>query len=252
MARDIPISELRPCDVLLYHGDSVVSQVIQWFDGTEYGHASIYDGEMVVEAIAEGVVTNDVASSAAGSLFVDVWRMRKDGHFIGSPGLPEGPVLDVVAKYSSEGGRYAAEELLLLALLCTTRRLPMPFLRWALDRASSWLEELVDEEREPMICSELVFRCFSEAGGEYYPRIRGVDIRAKVETLHMPGQPLRRMSPADREVAEFLDRYAAARSMGSRDRLLMAAVEADPNFITPGDLKRSPDFTKVGRLRLPS
>jgi hypothetical protein len=249
MARHIPISDLRPCDVLLYHGDSAVSQVIQWFDGSDYGHASIFDGSMVVEALSGGVTRNEVGVSVAGSIFVDVWRMNRDGHSIGSPELPDGPVLDVVGRYAGEDGRYACEEMLLLALLCTGRRLPQPFLRWAFDRAASWLDGLADEGREPMLSSELVFRCFSEAEGGYGPRIIGVDIRAKVETLHMPGRARRRMSPSDRLVAEFLDRYASTRHKETRDELLMAAIEADPNFITPGDLSRSPDFTKIGRLQ---
>jgi hypothetical protein len=251
MAKDIAFSELCSCDLLLYHGDSPVSQLIQWFSGSEYSHASIYDGSLVVEALMEGVKKNDVAVSVADSVYVDVWRLKKEGHLIGSPQLPYGPVLDLVVTYAAEGGRYAYEELLLLALLCTTRRLPLPFLRWALDSAASWLEEIVDEEREPMTCSELVFRCFSEAGAEYCPRIRGVDIRAKVETLHAPGRALRSMSETDRAVAQFLNRYATAKRKGSRDELLMAAVEADPNFVTPADLKRSPDFTKIGRLQRP-
>ena len=252
MDRNIPISDLQPCDVLLYHGNSAVSQIIQWFSDSGYSHSSIYDGSMVVEAVPEGVKRHTVAESVADTVFVDVWRLKKDGHVIGSPELPAAPVLGVAATYAAEGGRFAYEELLLLALLCTTRRLPLPFLRWALDSAAGLLENMVDEEKEPMICSELVFRCFSEAGPEYDPRIRGVDIRAKVETLHMPGRAVRRMSPADRAVAEFFDRYAAARHKESLDELLMAAVEADPNFITPGDLQRSPDFTKIGRLQLPS
>jgi len=248
MAADIAFDELRPCDVLLYHGDSPVSQMIQWFDGTEY----IHDGSKVVEAIVEGVKKRDAAVSVAKSMYVDVWRLRKEGHFIGSTELPAGPVIDVVGRYADEGARFAYEELLLLAMLCTTRRLPLPFLRWALDSAASFLEELADEDREPMVCSELVFRSFSEAGDGYCPRIRGVDIRARLETLHTPGRAVRRMSGSDRAVAQFLDRYAAARKKESRDELLMVAVEADPNFITPGDLKKSPDFRKIGRLQRPS
>jgi hypothetical protein len=248
MAPDIAIEELKPCDVLLYHGDSPVSRIIQWFDGTVYSHASIYDGSMIVEAIVGGVIKRDVAVSVSDSLYVDVWRLRKHGHFIGTPELPAGPVIDVVDRYAEEGDRYAYEELLLLAMLCTARRLPLPFLRWALDGAASFLEELVDGEMEPMICSELVFRCFSEAGEEYYPRIRGVDIRAKIETLHMPNRDINSMSASDRAVAEFLDKYAEAKKMATRNELLMAAIEADPNFITPGDLKKSPDFRMIGRL----
>ena len=252
MASDIALSELRPCDLLLYHGDSPVAHLIQWFNGSDYSHASIYDGAKVVEAIAEGVTSRDVAVSVSDSVYVDVWRLKKEGHFIGSHELPAAPVLEVLSSYAAEGARYAYEELLLLALLCMARRLPLPFLRWALDSAAALLEDLVDEQREPMICSELVFRCFSEAGDEYYPRVRGVDIRAKIETLHAPGRKLRSMSEVDRAVAEFLDRYAAAKHKRSRDELLMAAVEADPNFVTPCDLNRSPDFIKIGRLRHPS
>ena len=249
MASYIPISALHPCDVLLYHGDSAVSQLIQWFDGSGYSHVSIFDGSMVVEALSGGVTRREVGVSVAGSIFVDVWRMKKMGNSIGSPELPDVPVLDVVGRFAEEGRRYAGNERLLLALLCTGRRLPLPFLKWALDGAASWLERLGQESREPMIGSELVFRCFSEAEGDYSPSLRGVDIRAKVETLHMPGRALRRMSPADRAVAEFFDRYAAARHKETRDDLLMSAIEADSNFVTPGDLRRSPDFTKVGRLQ---
>ncbi|NTU92510.1 MAG: hypothetical protein HGB29_00175 [Chlorobiaceae bacterium] len=252
MPATISVNELRAGDVLLYHGESAVSQLIQWFSGSEYSHSSIFDGAAVVEAVAEGIVRRTIDESLAHTRYVDVWRLKKGGHVLGEPELPAAPVLDVTARYAAQGGRFSYEELLLLALLCTTRRVPLPFLRWALDAAASLLNDLIDEEREPMVCSELVFRCFSEAGPEYSPRIRGVDLRAKLEYLHLPGQPKRSMSAADREVAAFLDKYAAAKRIRSRDELLLAAVEADPNFVTPADLKRSPDFTKFGRLQHPT
>jgi hypothetical protein len=252
MARTIQVGELHPCDVFLYHGNSTVSQLIQWFSSSEYSHSSIFDGSKVVEAVTEGVLSRSIAESVVHTVHVDVWRLKKWGHPIGSPELPAEPVLSVVANYEAEGGRFAYEQVLLLALLCTTRRLPLPFLRWVLDGAAALLENLIDEKREPMVCSELVFRCFSEAGSEYVPRIRGVDIRAKVETLHMPDRPLSQMSESDRAVAEFLDRYAAARGGRSGVELLASALEADPNFITPCDLQHSPDFTRIGRLEFPS
>ena len=252
MNGDIDILGLMPCDMLLYHGGSAVSQLIQWFDGSEYSHSSIYDGEMVLEAIPDGVRRRSLKVSLADTLYVDVWRLRKEGNFIGSPELPSGPVLEVVGRYAGDGDRFAYEEVVLLALLCTSRRLPLPFLRWALDSAASRLVDMADGGKEPMVCSELVYRCFSEAGKEYSPRITGVDIRAKIEILHAPGQKERKMKEADRVVAAFLDRYAAAKHLDSRDALLMAALEADPNFVTPKDLRKSPDFEKIGRLVLPS
>lgn len=240
--------DLHPCDVLLYHGDSAVAQLIQWFGGSRYCHASIYDGAMVIEAIAEGVRRRSLEESAAGSAHVDVWRLKTDEGLIGSAGLPAEPVLGVASRYAAENGRYAYEALLLLALLSTTRRLPLPFLRWVLDGAASVLNDLVDEAKEPMICSELVFRCFSGAGERYCPRIRGIDLRARLETMHLPGRPKRTMSSADREVADFLDTYAKAKKLGSRDELIMAAIGADPNFVTPRDLHKSPDLFMAGRL----
>ena len=251
MNSDIDILGLIPCDVLLYHGASTLSQLIQWFDGSEYSHASIYDGDMVLEAIPDGLRRRTLKASLSDTLNVDVWRLRKAGNFIGSQELPSGPVLDVIGKYAGEGDRFASMDEELLALLCTSRRLPLPFMRWALDSAASLLVDMVDGGKEPMLSSELVYRCFSEAGKEYCPRITGVDIRAKIETLHAPGQPKRTMKEADRVVAAFLDRYAASKHLDSRDDLLMAALEADPDFVTPKDLKKSPDFEKIGRLVLP-
>ena len=252
MVKDLTVTDLCPCDILLYHGDSALSQLIQWFDGSEYSHSSVFDGERVAEAIPEGVQRRSVAVTMEDTLFVDVWRLRKDGEFIGSAQLPTKPVLDMIDRYVDEGDRFAYEEVVLLALLCTSRRLPLPFLRWALDHAASILVDMVDGGKEPMICSELVYRCFAEAGEEYRPRITGVDIRAKIEILHAPGRQLEVMTDADRLVLEFLEKYATSKHLATRDDLLMAAVEADPNFVTPKDLKKSPDFVKIGRLARPS
>ena len=250
MPNEIGVQDLMPCDVLLYHSEATISQLIQWFDGSEYSHTSIYDGDMVVEAIEDGVRRRTLAVTMADTVYADVWRLRKEGHTIGSPALPAAPVLEVIEKYVAESDRYAYEEILLLALLCTSRRLPLPFLRWALDRAADLLVSMAENGKEPMICSELVYRCFSEAGQEYEPRIRGVDIRARIEILHAPVPEGAVMKESDRVVAEFLDRYATAKKFEMRDELLMRAMEADPNFVTPKDLKKSPDFVKLGRLNL--
>jgi len=203
---------------------------------------------MVVEAIPEGVRRRALKTTMKDTIYADVWRLRKEGVFIGSPELPAEPVLEMIRRYVDEGDRFAYEEVVLLAILCTTRRIPLPFLRWALDRAAALLVRMVDGGKEPMACSELVYRCFDDAGQEYHPRIRGVDIRAKIEIQHPPAQPDEAIRDADRLVTEFFDLYASAKHMETRDDLLMRAMEADPNFVTPKDLKKSPDFEKIGRL----
>ncbi|NTV09137.1 MAG: hypothetical protein HGA81_11135, partial [Chlorobium limicola] len=92
MPATIHVSDLCPCDVLLYHGDSAIAHLIQWFSGSEYSHTSIYDGAMVVEAVADGVKKHTVDESVSSTVYVDVWRLKKEGHLIGSPELPVQPV----------------------------------------------------------------------------------------------------------------------------------------------------------------
>lgn len=249
MERDVAAGDLKPCDILLYHGYSTVSQLIQWFDGSEYSHSAVYDGSMVVEAVRKGVIRDTVQESMAHTEYVDVYRLRKNGGFIGSGSLPYDPVLTVAGRYAAEGGRFSYEEVVLLALLCTTRRLPLPFLRWAFDRAASLLNSMVEGGKEPMVCSELVYRCFSEAGDGYRPGIRGADARSRIAVPHLKAE---KTTEADRAVDAFMSRYAAAKRSRAVKQPGIAGFEPEPDFVTPKDLKRSPDLVKIGRLVRPS
>jgi hypothetical protein len=249
MERDIEVHELKPCDILLYHGYSTISQLIQWFDGSEYSHSSVYNGSVVTEATQEGVIQSTIRDTMANTEYVEVYRLRKNGEFIGSDALPYRPVLGVVERYAAEGDRFAYEAILLLAILCTARRLPLPFLRWALDQAASLLNEIAEAGKEPMVCSELVYRCFSEAGLQYRPGIRGADVRSRIAALHEKAETV---SASDEAVDAFLKKYAAAGRHKSRKQKGKTAFEPEPDFVTPRDLKKSPDLVKIGRLVRPS
>jgi hypothetical protein len=91
-------------------------------------------------------------------------------------------VLGQAAQFEKDKDRYAYEELVFLALLASTRQLtsPVPLLglvlRNLLDHASDILARLIQEKQEPLICSEPVFRCYSQAGPPYQIRIRGADL----------------------------------------------------------------------------
>ena len=147
-------------DVVLYHGTAVISRLIRLFDGTEVNHAAVYLGDGTLgEAIGKGLSRQTVPTSLAQSEYVIVRRLKTD------PGTML-PVLDKATTYLANGNRYGYEQIVLLAFLGLTRKLAVNgTLRWLLrklfDEASSWLMQHGD--RQPMICSEFVYRCYDEA-----------------------------------------------------------------------------------------
>jgi len=262
---EIGIRKLRPCDVLLYRGTGVISHLILLLDGGSYSHSGVYDGGRVVEAIGSGVIGRSVKESVKGANYVDVYRFAKDGHRLGEVGWPDDPILDTVDGFVEQGGRYAYEQILLLALLAATRRIPLdPFskriLRTVLDSAADLIAKLIAGGREPMIRSELVFRSFHEANakGKYSLRIPGVSLAARARRLaRMARRGKRRV--VDKETREFERARAAflkafgaarreARPAPARAKARRIAGVVVPDFVTPRDLERSRDLRVVGRL----
>ncbi len=258
--------QLSPGDVFLYHGDSFISKLIRLFDGTEYSHASIWQGDHVVEALGNGITKNTLAASVSGAKFVDVYRfISSEGqNKLGSAEYPAKPVLDRVAFYEAHPERYAYEEIVLLAMLASTRRLPIPglglVLRNVLDSASEVLARMVAAGKQPMICSELVYRCYVEAGQKYFIRIRGADVAmaqaASVLANAGSSAPLDAASAADaafdEEAAVFLENFYAVSGATPPGAAVQgeASLQAVADFVTPGDLKKSPNLQLAGTLRL--
>ncbi len=285
MSTTIAITDLKPGDVFLYQGTSLVARLIRLFDGTEYSHASIYDGAKVAEALSQGITTNTVADSVAGSNFVDVYRfISADKHHLGDTGYPAAKVIARVKNYEEHPQPYAYDDIILLALLCTSRHLAVPLLgavvRNILDTASEKLSQLLAAGKQPMICSEFVFRCYAQAGNKYYLTIRGADaMTAAAQVLATaPTQPAGPKATAraatgsaaapgwvadveatDPEVRQtqaaaraFLDLYRVAKQADPEQFIAsssVASAQAVANFVTPGDLKKSPNLYKVGTLK---
>ncbi|PWU19762.1 MAG: hypothetical protein C5B50_05750 [Verrucomicrobia bacterium] len=264
--------DLHAGDVLLYHGDSFISKLIRLFDGTEYSHASIWTGTQVVEALGEGVVGRDLKPSVAGAKFVDVYRyVNKDtGQMLGDDGspLPAKPVLAQADQFEKDHDRYAYEEILLLAVLASTRQVtaPIPFLglivRNILDHAADVVARLTSSGKEPLICSELVYRCYAQAGAGYQIRIRGADLAQAMAASLSTISPVASEGGADygEAAAVFLENYEAAKRPSHLKALASAGVTsasgappltaAVADFVTPGDLKKSPDLQMLGTLRV--
>lgn len=147
-------------DVMLFHGDAWLSKAIQFFDGTEVNHAAVFLGSNKVgEAKGQGLVESTFQESMGGEEYVIVRRLTSH------PGTMQ-PVLDKAHAYLMNGNRYGFEQIVLLAFLGITRKIPVnAYLNWllrkVLDAASNLL--MKHGNKQPMICSEFVYRCYDEA-----------------------------------------------------------------------------------------
>ncbi len=166
MKKDIPIAQLMPGDVLLYRSTGWISDAIRFIDRSEVSHAALFlgrfeeKGRTVGEAIREGVVRRELPKSVEHVEWVESRRLKE-------PPASLDPVLQRAAFYLNHGDRYAFEQIVLLAFLCITRNLAGSsvlgsLIRETLDAAAAFLLRLFHTGREPMICSEFVFRCYCE------------------------------------------------------------------------------------------
>lgn len=163
------MTEIRSGDVLLYHGRGFVSWAIRKFDGTDVNHAAIaLDGERLGEAAGSGLQIAPIPASVSSNDFVVVRRFGAAD--------PIDPVIGIADGYLAGSKPYAYQQIVLLAILASTRRIPLPgigrrMLRSVLDHAAAALNAFVDkgDGTRSMICSEFVYRCYAEAAGDPNP-----------------------------------------------------------------------------------
>jgi hypothetical protein len=259
-------AELKPGDVLLMQGTALISKLICTFDQGRYSHAALYDGKNVVEMVSPGTTVRSLSESIADARFVDVYRyVSDDGRLLGSPGLDPAPLLKRIEWYEGQRERYGYEQIFLLAVLSATRSgaqgklspAMARILRHILDTAADKMAELIHAGKKPMICSELVYRCFTEAEPPYAIHVRGADA-PRVAAAGLPGAETAggEEQAFHREAASFLLNYAIAKGHNIATRgFPAAAVPADvvaasavADFVTPHDLETSPNLQLVGSL----
>lgn len=218
-----------PGDVLLYRGRGLISDAIRFIDRSQVSHSALFigrhgqKGRAVGEAIREGVIRRELAKSIEHADWVEARRLKE-------PPASLGPVLERAAHYLDRGERYAFEQVLLLAFLCLTRNLAAScalggLIRETLDAAAGFLLRLVDTGREPMTCSEFVFRCY----GESLPGAIALSARAPVavrfgdrEVPVGPGGGIRRGSA----LFVFLERHGGRLPAGGAGPLRLPGVSA--------------------------
>jgi hypothetical protein len=162
--------EVRAGDVLLFRGGGFVSWAIRAFDGTDVNHAAIaLDSTTLGEAGGRGLQRTLIETATKSNRYMRVRR-----HSDPDPG----PVLTVASTYLDEGRPYAYQQIVLLALLASTRRLRLTgiarrMLRSVLDHGAAALNAFVDRGgARSMICSEFVYRVYAEAVADPADRYR--------------------------------------------------------------------------------
>lgn len=273
MEDSIKPTDLKVGDVFLYCKTDLVADMIKAFDGSEYSHAGIYYDGGVLEAIDEGVKKRSIKESVKKAKYVDVFRFTSlDGHeTIGGDSYPAQPLINCMKEYEDIGERYAYEQIILLAFLATIRKVKVPIASWILrtflDNAMSILSKIMAAGKEPMICSELVYRCFDGAGDKYRLTIRGADTvylslpDIPVDTgndiqAHNLGESI--VDSESQLIEDFFANYAVARHRIDKKRISevsqapfsVAKSFAVADFVTPKDLKYSPNLQRVGTLML--
>lgn len=164
--RKISIHDLQPGDILLYRSTNIMAKMICWADGSDVSHAGLYIGNgQVAEALIVGNSGLNINQlSLEGTEWVLARRLCES--------QPYDPIGAVATRYLDQGNRYAFEQLLLLAVILLTRKVELgsplfrSIARKVFDKANEYVNQMIDCGREPMICSEFVFRCYDEAVDE--------------------------------------------------------------------------------------
>jgi hypothetical protein len=156
----ITLDDVKPGDVLLFHGRGLIPWAIRLFDGSEVNHAAIaMPNGTLYEAGGSGLRSSNLAEACSSAKYTLVRRLD---------GQPLDPVLARADTLFADRSKYAYHQILLLVLLAMTRRIPAPraarrLLRSALDHAATAVGDLVPTGKQRMICSEYVYRCYAEA-----------------------------------------------------------------------------------------
>lgn len=265
-------SDLLPGDVLLCKGadTDLFDQLIVFFTGGPYCHSAFWNGTHVVQASDRGINADDL-SSLKEEDYVDVYRFDKNGHTLGQPDWSVDPLLTEAGKLAASGQKYAWDHCILVAICCLTRKIPLgprekKLLRFVMDEAANIIDKIIDDGKQPMMCSEVVFTIFKEAVPvrHYELEIEGVPFQnfqqlcAYTATKQSTRYEYRSLETYESDAIDASFNLAQERFVKAWLRtsaMNKTKLGADGNFdpvvpacVTPYDLSQSPDLHLAGRL----
>jgi hypothetical protein len=175
--------ELQPGDVLIYSApeDSWISKAIAFLTGSDVSHAALsyVDAGHTVEQSPPKARVRDARETFQGRT---VYVMRHKGM------TDLNPVVGAADRYVEVGEPYPMTNLYLLGLILIYQKFtPDTLARRSMVKvlkvATRQVIELINKRRFPgklpMVCSQFVFQCFDDAGGDFRLAIRkGVLLKA--------------------------------------------------------------------------
>ncbi|MCC6127481.1 MAG: hypothetical protein IT426_21190 [Pirellulales bacterium] len=164
MALSFDPCNVQPADILFYRSNTWIGKAIRKLDSAEVSHAGLHLGNGIIgEALMkEGLTQQNVETSIQGCEWVRAFRMKNE------PASMQ-PVLDRANFYLANKERYAFGQILLLAMICMTRKLDLEnplarrLVKWVTDKSAAFVRWAQDNGKQPMICSEFVYRSYDEA-----------------------------------------------------------------------------------------
>ena len=154
-----------PGDIVMFQGQGWVPWAIRRFDECDVDHAAIVlDPETVASTTVSGVRPSPLAEELADSVFAYVRRLTQPADTT--------PIVSAVPRVAADGSTWVHEPLVTLAMLGSTRRLPLhePTLRRllvaVLDRAASVASGLAARGARLVGDAEFVRRCYAAGGAD--------------------------------------------------------------------------------------
>lgn len=254
---------LQPGDVVLYDTRSPIGGLVQWTDRAPVNHATIMlDEKQTLEAYLPDDPEHEPHVHLIGieeMLGLDFHSAIALRHveIAKDAGRAEGVVRNI-QRYLSRGDKFTTVDLILLGPAALRRsgyahddhlpKLPMQVVMWALNSFFRAALEKVPAGPEQVFCSELVFRCLVEDG-------TGLDVQVldPITDEHLAPSadglgPWGEATLLDEAACwEALQDKVADPAAGGPE--LLEGVRAD--FVTPGDLWRSPDLQPVAHYQWP-
>ncbi|HST07773.1 MAG TPA: hypothetical protein VLJ83_06345 [Gemmatimonadaceae bacterium] len=269
-ADPLPVSALRPGDVLLSCGTEALSILISRLDGGDYSHSAVWDGAKAVDATINGFKRNNLEDDIREQWYLDAYRWHSpppQSTDLGQPPYPYQPVIDRNDRIVEARTQFAYDELLMLALIVAVSKEPEDkWLRGAvrllLSRAAEWVHEHIVARpgTSAMTCAESVAVSFDEAVPPKYTMEVDIDRSRDYSTIAAarPGTRVglvaRTFSSYDvvrKKYAELVAEVAPATVRGLRmaaDAKSGVGTNLPPGCVTPRDLQTSPSLTKLGRM----
>ncbi len=214
---------LEPFDVLAFHAHSLIGKSIQICTDSKYNHVALYiGGGRVLHAVGKGLLIQDLKEAIENSdKFVDVYRYHTPGNGQALTYAQKDRMTKIANDYYRNRERYAFEALFILAIVTELRHNTGFAGRKMIEDSFAALTEAFENKKEPVICSEIIYRIFDEAG---------VSVRIIPEGLYKE--------------------YRNSNSETIQELIAMKEniFKVNPDFVTPKDLVMSPDFNFVGEL----